>query len=194
VERVKKGKNNSMSEEAIIRHCSPTLAGLKTGNLFTFYYPNRTAMQDAVRKWNRKLHSKGIRVIPLRYRDKKALIYLYRPSMLARDIRNQKVSSMLEECGYSLKSGENCIAHLIRRLAENEEFPHEIGLFLGYPPEDVRGFINNKACGFKCVGYWKVYGEKERAEKLFSRYKKCSEVYHNQWSKGKSIERLTVIV
>ena len=26
-----------------------------------------------------------------------------------------------------------------------DEFPHDIGLFLGYPPEDVLGFITNKA-------------------------------------------------
>ena len=42
-----------------------------------------------------------------------------------------------------------CIVKLIGRLQENEGFPHEIGLFLGYPPEDVLGFIENKGEFFK---------------------------------------------
>ena len=82
--------------------------------------------------------------------------------------------------------------HLIRRLCEYEEFPHEIGLFLGYPPEDVYGFIENKADGFKCVGCWKVYGDARAAQKTFARYKKCSDIYAVQYANGRSIERLTV--
>ena len=35
---------------------------------------------------------------------------------------------------------------------ESGEFPHEVGLFLGYPPEDVKGFIDHRANNFKCAG------------------------------------------
>lgn len=181
-----------MSEEAVIRHCSPTLAGLKTGNLFTFHYPDKTAMSDSIREWNRKLREKGIRVIPLRYSDGNTLIYMYRPSMLKKDMKNTEAFCLLKERGYSAENCEGCVVRLIRRLAESKEFPHEIGLFLGYPPEDVDGFIKNRACGFKCVGCWKVYGDKERAEKMFTRFKKCSEIYYKRWTQGFPIERLTV--
>lgn len=48
-----------------------------------------------------------------------------------------------------------------------KDFPHEIGLFLGYPLEDVQGFIENRAEGYKCVGCWKVYGDEEYAKQEF---------------------------
>ncbi len=183
-----------MSEEAVIRHCSPTLAGLKTGNLFCYQYESREAMRIALCAWNQRLRGKGVRVLPLRYQNGSALIYFYRPALLSRDIEDEKTSRILAERGYNLSTSERCIVHLIERLAQSNEFPHEIGLFLGYPPEDVCGFIENKACGFKCVGCWKVYGDAGKAEKIFSRYKKCTRVYHDQWAKGKSVERLTVSV
>lgn len=183
-----------MSEESIIRHCSPTLAGLKTGNMFNFAYESREEMCEAICKWNRKLRSKGIRILPLRYKDGVALIYFYRPSMLSKDMKNKDACRMLSELGYDLSSCERRIAQLIERLSEDSEFPHEIGLFLGYPPEDVSGFIENRACGCKCVGCWKVYGDREKAEKTFSRFKKCTQIYWDQWINGKSIERLTVTV
>ncbi len=183
-----------MSEEVIIRHCSPTLAGLKTGSIFNFSYQSREAMRRAICSWNQRLRDKGIRVLPLRYKNGSALIYFYRPVFLSRDIRNKDARRILVERGYNISTGERCVVHLIKRLAECDEFPHEIGLFLGYPPEDVSGFIENNACGFKCVGCWKVYGDREKAEKTFSRYKKCTQVYQEQWTKGNSIERLTVAV
>ena len=99
---------------------------------------------------------------------------------------------ILRERGYITETPERCIVRLIKRMAEYEVFPHEIGLFLGYPPEDVCGFIENKACNCKCCGCWKVYSDAETAQKTFAKYKKCTEVYCSQYANGKSIERLTV--
>ena len=80
----------------------------------------------------------------------------------------------------------------MERLGESSEFPHEIGLFLGYPCEDVKGFIENKASSAKCVGCWKVYGDADKAQKQFELFKKCAKVYQQQFELGKPLTRLTV--
>ena len=46
--------------------------------------------------------------------------------------------------------------------------------------------------GVKCVGYWKVYGDKEKAEKTFSSYKKCTEVYKKCLSGGRHLSQMIV--
>ena len=66
-------------------------------------------------------------------------------------------------------------------------------MLLGLPSEDVCGFINNEARDCKCVGYWKVYGDEEKARKLFDRYRKCTKVYCECFEKGYSLEKLTVV-
>lgn len=181
-----------MSEEMIINHCSPTLAGIKTGALFNCAYPSERELRSSVRAWNKTLSPKGLRVLPLRYNGRTALIYIYRPAMLSADLENELARRLLAQCGYVSETPEGCIVQLLRRFAECEEFPHEIGLFLGYPPEDVCGFIANKACGYKCVGYWKVYGDEEKAKKAFARFEKCTRCYCQQHAKGTGIERLAV--
>lgn len=181
-----------MSEEMIINHCSPTLAGIKTGALFNCAYPSERELRSAVRAWNKTLSPKGLRVLPLRYNGRTALIYIYRPAMLSIDLKDELARRLLAKCGYVSETPEGCIVQLLRRFAECEEFPHEIGLFLGYPPEDVCGFIANKACGYKCVGYWKVYGDEEKAKKAFARFEKCTRCYCQQHAKGTGIERLAV--
>ena len=183
-----------MSEELIVRHCSPTLAGMKTGNIFTCPFRDIAEMRSSLRDWNRMLVKKGLRVLPLRFKNNRALVYVYRPTYLSRDLKDDIACRLLQERGYGMKTPEHCILHLMKRLGECDEFPHEIGLFLGCPPEDVCGFIENKAEDCKCVGCWKVYGDAEAAQKLFAKYKKCTTVYCDQYAKGKSVERLTVAV
>lgn len=183
-----------MSEDMLVQHCSPTLAGIKTGNMFSCEFANDVEMRNCVCRWNHIFVKKGLRVLPLRFRDNRALVYVYRPSRLSLDLQSSAVYRILKERGYKNYTPQSCISELIKRLREREEFPHEIGLFLGYPPEDVQGFIEHRAADCKCVGCWKVYGDENTAKKLFAKYKKCKDIYCTLFSKGKSIEWLTVAV
>ena len=180
-----------MADEMLIRFCSPTLAGLKTGSLFTSDFESREDMCRDIRKLNRSLTSKGLRVLPLRYRNGRALIYVYRPRHLAKDLQEKGTASMLSRFGYPVTFPDRCVAELMSRLQNQESFPHEIGLFLGYPSEDVQGFIENRQDS-KCVGTWRVYGDVDRARAIFDRYHRCTRIYQEQYARGKTLERLAV--
>ena len=182
-----------MSDELVIRHCAPTLASIKTANLFSCFFSNRQEMQEHVRNLTLRLKGKGLRVLPLWFKENRGLIYVYRPGKLSKDLRNELAESLLKNCGYSCTDENACLRKLIERLNQLSDFPHEIGLFLGYPPEDVDGFINRRDES-KCCGCWKVYGDVDSAQKLFARYRKCTEIYCKLCQEGKSLEKLTVAV
>lgn len=181
-----------MSDELIIRHCSPTLAGIKSGSMFSCAYTSEKQVVAELRALNRKLSPKGLSLLPLRYHNGRVLIYLYRPAGLARDFADRETRRLLSEHGYSELKPEKCIAELIRRLNSGGCFPHEIGLFLSYPPEDVAGFINSGGRGGKCVGCWKVYGDEKAARCRFEQFKKCTSIYEKAWKSGSSISHLAV--
>lgn len=183
-----------MSDELLVRHCSPTLAGVKTGNMFSCAYESLETLRETIRGLNRKLAKKGLRILPLRIAEKTALIYVYRPSKLKEDFSCEEAMLLLKRYGYTCDMPGKCIVKLRERLQKQEEFPHEIGLFLGYPPEDVLGFIENRARDAKCVGNWKVYGDEEAAKKRFAQYKRCTSNYISRLTKGNTIEQLTVAV
>ena len=46
--------------------------------------------------------------------------------------------------------------------------------------------------GVKCVGYWKVYGDREKAEKTFLKYRKCTETYKKCLSEGRHLSQMVV--
>lgn len=172
-----------MSEEELIRYGSPTLAGLKTGNLFTCPYVTKKQTAGEIRQLNHLLVPCGLRVIPLLYRKSRVLVYLYSPDRLSRDLASSDAVSLLREQGYLPAAADGCLVQLIHRLRGSGSFPHEIGLFLGYPPEDVRGFMHDSA-GCNCVGTWKVYGDEVKARKLFQEFEACTQAYCRQWEKG----------
>ena len=119
-------------------------------------------------------------------------MYLYRPAALRRDLRGQTAEALLADAGYPCGSCGRCVAQLVRRMRGSAEFPHEVGLFLSYPPEDVKGFIENRAANAKCTGVWKVYGDEQQAQQTFDRYKKCTQTYCERWRSGVKLDRLAV--
>ena len=183
-----------MSEEILIRQGAPTLAGIKTGSLFPCPCEDREDLLADIRRLNRRLSPKGLCLLPIRFLAGQALLYLYRPAELRRDLRDARVSELLRQAGYEDESCARCVARLACRFRESGEFPHEVGLFLSYPPEDVKGFIDHRACNFKCAGLWKVYGDEKKARELFARFKKCTEIYCALWEAGSGIEQLAVAV
>lgn len=183
---------SAMSDEMIVETCSPTLAGLKTGSMFSTKYTDRRELFRQLKRLNLLLVPKGLRIIPLRFKEDRALIYLYRPSCLSRDLTDKEARRILESRGYVPENEGQCIHCLVGRLQKETEFPHEIGLFLGYPAEDVAGFIEKGARACLCTGVWKVYSHRERALELFSRYKKCSASYKVQFRRGTGIDALAV--
>ena len=183
-----------MSDEMFVRCCAPTLAEIKTGSMFSCEYAGREEMTDELRSLNRVLSAGGMCILPLRFHDGKALLYLFRPDSLQRDMRNRAAREILDEAEYSGMRYQQCIRRLIRRIGTRDEFPHEIGLFLSYPPEDVRGFIENHAQNYKFIGYWKVYGDEEKARRTFEKYKKCTDSYCRSVKAGHRLAELAVAV
>lgn len=81
---------------------------------------------------------------------------------------------------------------LSRRLCCEADFPHEIGVFLGYPLYDVVGFIENAGRNFTCCGCWKAYGDPSAAQRHFAQLNKCTTVYLRLFRSGTPIQRLAV--
>ena len=90
-----------MSEEMVVRQCAPTLAGIKAGSLFPCPCTDRDALLDEVRQLNRRLSPKGLCLLPLRFTEGSALLYLYRPATLRRDLSDDLARRLLAEAGYA---------------------------------------------------------------------------------------------
>ena len=182
-----------MLEHYLIAHCSPTLAGLKTANLFNCPFSSLEELNHLLYTWNRVLNGKGIFLELLHVCNQKALIYVYRWKRLLKDLKQAGVWGFLQSYGYrSSSTTQDILLQLSRRIRECDGFPHEIGVFLGYPLGDVQGFIQNKGKNCLCCGFWKVYCNECEALRQFAKFEKCREIYAKHFINGKTIQQLTV--
>lgn len=179
-------------EKLLICHGSPTLAGLKTGALFWYSGDNPKQHAAIIQQWNQAYQPKGLVLEAVKTSPQGTLCYLYRPGKLSLDLSCKDAREILKQQGYPVQDISQILLHLKKRLSASCDFPHEIGLFLGYPPEDVLGFMENRGKNYQCCGCWKVYCNLPEKQKLFARYKKCSAVYDRLFEQGRSLWQLTV--
>lgn len=179
-----------MLEHKLITYAAPTLAGLKCANLFTYKKNNRD-LNEQIDSWSKVLNRKNIYIEILAENDKKALIYVYINHMVFKEINNTQKRNFLKDLGYDTLNLKQSISHLKERISF-DCFPHEIGLFLGYPFEDVMGFIKNCGDNYIHSGYWKVYSNKNETIRIFNRYNKVRRSYQILYDKGFNIEYLSI--
>lgn len=225
-------------EKAFVRSCGPVLLGAKPANLFTFcgrfdedcsvcdkgcrqnqpresdplVEQRRKKLALLVDELDAKLSACGVRCVVLAWRPFGALVYGYRPSLVAHHIKHAPIAHDLLVRGYPIERLADrsrplpsempsrninrpirheeflapCIVHLAKRFLE-QPVPHEIGYFLGYPVSDVRGFIEHEGRDFLCCGCWKVYANVRSAQYRFARYKRCTRRAIRLYNAGVSI-------
>ena len=180
-------------ENCLINQCAPTLAGVKPGNLFSYIADDQENVDEILRGWNDKLSGKGILITLLRGTGKGNLVFVYRPKALERIIKDQSISSFLKAYGYcDIEYIEEYIERLDYRMNTSSFFPHEVGIFLGYPLQDVIGFIENEGKNACCCGSWKAYSKQDDAKNCFRQFKKCTSIYKRLFNSGRTVIQLTV--
>ena len=185
-------------ETVMIEQCAPVLAGLKPAGLFRYETRDCADLARRVRSWDEQLNGKGLRVRVMKgcARTHRFLVYVYREAQLSAVLADRAVQEFLRQEGYQLPAEQEqtgaLLNQLSRRLCCQAEFPHEIGVFLGYPLPDVVGFIENRGQNFTCCGCWKSYGEPAAARRRFDQLSKCTAVYLRLFHSGTPITRLTV--
>ena len=183
-----------MLDSSLIEYCAPTLAGIKCANLFNYFFEDVEQAYQEISYYNNLLNERGVYLLVLLERHDNLLVYAYRIKQLDCILQSTRVQTLLKGFGYSLFDTDSCITYLMNRLRTCDTFPHEIGIFLGYPVEDVECFIQHHGKDCKYCGMWKVYCNVEDCKKLFQQYDRCTSIYKQQYVKKRSIQLMTVCI
>ncbi|MCM1258747.1 MAG: DUF3793 family protein [Roseburia sp.] len=157
-------------EMRIAFQCAPFLAGLKMSNLLIF-------RREELDELKHILKQAGISYFVVAEMAGKAMVLVFDRNLLEAYLQEGKVRQIFQDMGYQdFALGKILLVFRLRYeayLMQKQQFPHEMGLLLGYPVEDVEGFIFN--CGRNCLyaGYWKVYKNLPEKLLLFRKFEKA---------------------
>ncbi|ORT99835.1 hypothetical protein D081_1416 [Anaerovibrio sp. JC8] len=191
-------KNNLYDnyEHQMAYHCAPTIKGIKCGSMVAFKINSDDSFQDFMQKHHTCFKCHGIKYLMLSRQKRHALMLFYRPKLLTRLLRRPLAIDILKSFGYPVEKGISeeslpvLLDRLKKRIAECDGFPHEIGIFLGYPPADVQGFIKNKGQNYLYSGFWKVYSNEAAQKHLFECYNNCINNMCARLKSGESLQDL----
>lgn len=167
--------------------CAPFLAGIKVSNLLIVEERFWMGLCWLCRNTDicvRRLYScKG-----------KITLLLYRRAELEAWLDTAQARRLLGQMGYENGGLHSVFARLEEKIGGHGSgempFPHELGLILGYPPEDVEGFLrkNEQECLY--TGYWKVYGHLEEKLELFRDYDRAVDLALSMVYRRENVLRL----
>ena len=172
-------------ETQIALQCAPLISGLKVSNLLIISAEDEALVRVILRR-------SGISFFRLLRTGEKVTFLLFRKNPLEAYLKQQEVEAMLAEAGYAELSLGNILSTFQKRYAHymsaGGRFPHEMGLLLGYPAEDVKGFVENEGKNFLYSGYWKVYADVEEKRRLFQKFENAKETVIQLLSYGVGIQ------
>ena len=179
-------------EKDLAFFCAPALAGIKPSNLLSCSFADYPELSRIADEYNQALAGAKIRFTILCSCKSRQLLLVYRRDRLERQLSEPAVSALLSKLGYPVTAGVPAMLDYLGLRFRQEEFPHEIGVFLGYPLSDVKGFIRHKGKNFTLCGCWKCYGDPREAQRQFRRFKECTNVYRRRFAAGATLRQLTV--
>lgn len=176
-------------EKILAYHCGPALAGIKVANIVSVYKNRVKNVKEETERLNKAMNKKDIYLNILCECNGRAMIIVYRKSLMEEHLRKSETVEFLKKYGYPEKGGAEEYLDILKKRLEREDFPHEIGVFLGYPLCDIEGFIERKD-DYVFSGEWKVYENADEAVKLFDRFEKCRCGILRRLEKGQSLEKV----
>ncbi|MCD8052940.1 MAG: DUF3793 family protein [Lachnospiraceae bacterium] len=171
----------------LVMQCAPLITGLKMSNLLMI--PRaceaevKSLLRDTELSW-----------FTLRCTSRKTVMLLYRERELREYLESPAVREILKEAGYHEFTFRGTLREMRERYRSNRQgesaFPHEMGVFLGYPVSDVRGFIEKDGQDFLYSGYWKVYEGVEEKKRIFRGYETARDTLIELLSGGLTLSEL----
>lgn len=154
-------------ERCLAWHCAPVFYGRKSANLVSVEKKEEKELEQLLKET-------GVSWMVLCSCSRRSQILIYENTRLEAYLNQERNRAFLKQFGYGSWDVKEKLLFLAGRYGayrkHGAEFPHEIGLFLEYPLEDIEGYIRHKGKNALHNGYWKVYHDADGAVERFRIY------------------------
>ena len=163
-------------------------AGIAYVNIYA--YTDWATRDSDFNAWKETFFSYGLMTFSNQISETSTAILVLNVCWTRKILADVLVQAYLSEKGYHTSSVFDFVKELFSRMIENEGFPHEVGVILGYPVEDVIEFENHQGHDCKYCGCWKSYSDVDKARDCHCRFTECSRLCKKWYDEGYSINQI----
>ena len=168
-------------ENELAAHTAPALMGVKCANLVSVSLSDE-AICRCLDDFKTRTEQYGLKIRSLCKCKERTMVYVYHEKLLEAWL--ETAEGFLSGYGYTEDMSLDEKLDILAGRMTCGNFPHEIGAFLGYPLEDIIGFIENQGRNCLLCGCWKVYSNAEEAQRTFNIYGRCREILCDRLKNG----------
>jgi Protein of unknown function (DUF3793) len=154
----------------IAYNIAPTLKGLKAASTVTFCSYDRNMNNNWITYKNEILDKLNIKAFELKETKQYTSVLFYQEDLLNQKLKDLETMNFLNQFGYNINFQLDENLKILKNRYNLYNCPHELGIFLGFPLEDVKTFIEAPKEKHLLCGYWKVYHNKDLALKTFQTF------------------------
>ena len=173
-------------DKMIIRYCAPALCGIKASSMF--FIKNQNFQESIFQQWKKMLFERGFMSFAIPLSESSTGILISNVCWVRKILEDPFVQAYLSEKDYHCNGLFEFVDEFSNRVNSCQGFPHEIGVILGYPIEDVIEFENHQGRNCKYCGIWKSYSNTDDAKDFQCRYKNCCGLCERLYNEGYSLE------
>jgi hypothetical protein len=159
-------------QELLLR-LSPTILGVKPAELINIKFKTLEKLHDSFKGYS-ELEYIEVRDFP--HLNRKQLFFYHKES-LREVIAGKANQKFLIKIGYPSAFDINIYLDIIIKKLQSDTFPHEIGIFLGYPLKDVIGYMGLSPLKLVKINGWRYYGSENLSVMHYKRFVKARDVF-----------------
>lgn len=173
---------------------APTIKGLKAATTVTLCNKDRNMLENWKKYKIEVLNRLKVKAFELKETDRAIIVLFYKEDILKSSLESEITECYLSKFGYASNMSIDKKLKLLKERYQNNVCPHELGLFLGFPLEDVKMFIEYPNMECLICGYWKVYNDENGALKKFKDFDDAKlEIINKVCKVSPSVEILKIV-
>lgn len=161
-------KRSSQSNNLfLVESLAPIVLGVKPSELLNVAQVEKDLWEEfkSLFMKNQELKVKEIRELNGRLQ-----VIFFQSRVLDSVLREESIQDFLGTMSYPKKYSLESYLNLLKKRIISDDFPHEVGVFLGYPLKDVLGFMGILTLPYRETMGWRIYGDEKPSIEVYSKY------------------------
>jgi len=165
-----KDKTSQNNNLFLVESLAPLVWGIKPSVLLNVSLENELEWKEFERLFTQQ---KALQIKKIRKLNGRLQVIFYQREILDSVLRQKPIQDFLRTLSYPKQYSLKAYLSLLKHRITSLEFPHEVGVFLGYPLKDVLSFMGLLPLPYRKTQGWRIYGDESPSNEVYEKYRQA---------------------
>lgn len=166
-------EKTSQKKLFLIESLAPLILGIKPSVLLNVSLENEMEWQEFEGLYTQQ---RPLKIRKIRELNGRMQVIFYQRELLDSVLRQNSIQEFLRTLSYPKQYSLDIYLNLLRHRIISFKFPHEVGVFLGYPLKDVLGFMGLLPLPYRKTQGWRIYGDETLSNQVYEKYRQARNI------------------